>query len=196
MKMKSIFFGLLFVNFQMLYAQHEVWFEGSLVLSTCEVLVGEILPPAGYDVVLFEKDNSRMVYPAHKIRSLYFYDRDKNINRKFITVKDDDGVRSSHRLYEVVIAGTVDVLRRKKEMSFSGQTEPLDFNYYVRCNNELTQLKKFRRKVYPQLQSQADDRLENFVASNKLRTNLPDNALRIIEYYNTLVKRDESIARQ
>src|SRR6186713_1997451 len=98
MKMKSIFFGLLFVNFQMLYAQHEVWFEGSLVLSTCEVLVGEILPPAGYDVVLFEKDNSRMVYPAHKIRSLYFYDRDKNINRKFISVKDDDGVRSSHRL--------------------------------------------------------------------------------------------------
>jgi len=193
--MKSIFFGLLFVNFQALYAQHEGWFEGSLVLSTCEVLVGEILPQAEHDVVLFEKDNSRMVYPAHKIRSVYFYDRKKNINRKFISVKNDDGVRSSHHLYEVVITGTVDVLRRKKQLAFSGQTEPLDFNYFVRCNNELTPLKKFRRKVYPQLRSRSDARLENFVASKKLRINTPDNAIRIIEYYNTLVKMEEPIAR-
>jgi hypothetical protein len=137
-----------------------------------------------------------MVYPAHKIRSLYFYDGGKNINRKFISFKKDDGVRSSYHLYEVVITGTVDVLRRKKEASFAQHTEPLDFNYFVRCNNELTPLKKFRRKIYPQLRSNADERLENFIASNKLRTDQPDNALRIIEYYNTLVKMDEPIARQ
>ena len=195
MKVKNIFFCLLFVNFQVCFAQQEVWFEGSLVLSTCDVLFGNISIQPEYDVVLFEKANSRMVYPAHKIRSLYFYDGDKNINRRFISWKEDDGIRSSHHLYELVITGRVDVLRRKKESSFSNQPEPLDFNYFIRCNGELTPLKKFRRKIYPQLRSDADERLETFVASNKLRTNQPANALRIIEYYNSLVTIDERIAR-
>ena len=194
MKTKVIFFSLLFVNFQILFAQQQVWFEGSLVLSTCEVLVGRISVQPAYDLVLFEKDDSRMVYPAHKIRSLYFYDGAKNINRRFISWKEDDGVRASHQLYEVVITGKVDVLRRKKEDAFSNQNEPLDFNYFVRCDNHLTPLKKFRRKVYPQLCSSANE-LENFVAANRLRTNQADNAIRIIEYYNTLTKVDEPIAR-
>jgi len=195
MKAKSIFFSLLFVNFQILLAQEQVWFEGSLVLPTCEVFVGKISLQPEFDLVLFEHGASRMVYPAHKIRSLYFYDYEKNFNRRFIVWKTDDGVRSSYHLYEIIISGRVDVLRRKKDSSFSNQTDPLDFNYFVRCENELISLKKFRKKVYPQLRSQSDSRLESFIADNKLRTNQPDNAIRIIEYYNTLVKSDESFAR-
>jgi hypothetical protein len=195
MKVKNVFLGLLFVNFQVCFAQQEVWFEGSLVLSTCEVLVGNISIQPEYDLVLFEQENSRTVYPAHKIRSLYFFDGDNNINRRYISRKEDDGVRSSHHLYEVVITGRVDVLRRKKESSFSNQAEPLDFNYFIRCNNEVTPLRKVRRKVYPQLRSDANGQLETFVASNKLRTSQPDNALRIIGYYNSLAEVDGPLAR-
>ena len=56
---------------------------------------------------------------AHKIRSLYFYDRGNNINRRYLSLKEDDGVRSSYHLYEIVITGKVDVLRRKKMSAFS-----------------------------------------------------------------------------
>ena len=96
--MKKIFCCLLFLNFQILSAQSLVWFEGSVVLSTCEVLVGKISLKGDHDLVLFEQGGTRAVYPAHKIRSLYFYDRGSNINRRYLSLKEDDGVRSSYQI--------------------------------------------------------------------------------------------------
>ena len=193
--MKKIFFCLLFLNFQILSAQSLVWFEGSVVLSNCEVLVGKISLKDDHDLILFEQGETRTVYPAHKIRSLYFYDRGSNINRRYLSLKEDYGVRSSYHLYEIVVTGKVDVLRRKKMTAFSEHPSELDFNYFVRYNDELTALRKFKKKVFPQLRSEPDTRLENFIAANKLRADLPTNAIRIIEYYNSLVKVDEPIAR-
>ena len=193
--MKKIFFCLLFINFQILNAQSLTWFEGSLVLSTCEVLVGKISIKDEHDLILFEKDEKRTVYPAHKIRSLYFYDRGSNINRRYLSLKDDNGVRSTDHLYEIVVSGKVDVLRKKKMTAFSEHPGELDFNYFIRYNDELLALRKFKKKVFPQLQSEPDTRLENFIAANKLRVDLPTGAIRIIEYYNSIVKIDEPIAR-
>ncbi len=193
--MKKIFFCLLFINFQILNAQSLVWFEGSLVLATCEVLVGKISIKDDHDLILFEQEEKRTVYPAHKIRSLYFYDRGSNINRRYLSLKEDYGVRSSHHLYEVVVTGKVDVLRKKKRSAFSEHPSELDFNYFIRYNDDLIALRKFKKKVFPQLRSDPDTRLENFITANKLRADLPTNAIRIIEYYNSIVKVDEPIAR-
>ena len=126
---------------------------------------------------------------------MYFYDDENNINRRYLSLKEDDGVRASYHLYEMVITGKVDVLRRKKASAFEEHSDALDFNYFVRFDNELVTLKKFKRKVYPQLRAEPDDRLENFVSANKLRADLPTNAIRIIEYYNSMVKIEEPIAR-
>jgi len=79
--------------------------------------------------------------------------------------------------------------------AFSEHPDELDFNYFVRYNDELLALRKFKKKVLPQLQSEPDTRLENFIAANKLRVDLPTSAIRIIEYYNSIVKKDEAIAR-
>jgi hypothetical protein len=191
----KIFFCLLFVNFQILSAQSLTWFEGSVVLSTCEVLVGKISIKDNYDLILFEQGEKRMVYPAHKIKSLYFYDRRDNINRRYLSLNWDDGVRSGTHFYEVVMTGRVDVLRRKKASALSQHSAALDFNYFMRYNDELIALKKFERKVLPKLRSEADTRLENFIAANNLRPDLSANVMRIIKYYNSLVLVDEPIAR-
>ena len=193
--MKNIFFCLLFINFQILNAQSLVWFEGSVVLSTCEVLVGRISIKDEHDLILFEQGEIRTVYPAHKIRSLYFYDREDNINRRYLSLEEHYGVRSSYVLYELVITGMVDVLRRKKMTAFSEHASELDFNYFVRYNDELTELRKFKKKVFPQLRSGPDKRLESFITVNMLRTDLPTGAIRIIEYYNSIVRVEEPIAR-
>ena len=171
--MKKIFCCLLFLNFQILSAQSLVWFEGSVVLSTCEVLVGKISLKDDHDLILFEQGETRTVYPAHKIRSLYFYDRGSNINRRYLSLKEDDGVRSSYQLYEIVVTGKVDVLRRKKSAAFSEHPSELDFNYFIRYNDEIIALRKFKKKVFPHLRSQPDTRLENFITANKLRVDLP-----------------------
>ena len=83
----------------------------------------------------------------------------------------------------------------KKMSAFSERPSELDFNYFTRYNDELIALRKFKKKVFPHLRSEPDTRLENFISANKLRADLPTNAIRIIEYYNSLVKADEPIAR-
>jgi len=79
--------------------------------------------------------------------------------------------------------------------AFSEHPRELDFNYFIRYNDELPALRKFKKKVFPHLQSEPDTRLENFIAANKLRVDLTTSAIRIIEYYNSIVKIDEPIAR-
>jgi hypothetical protein len=110
-------------------------------------------------------------------------------------LKEDYGVRSSYHLYEIVVTGKVDVLRKKKMSAFSEHPGELDFNYFIRYNDKLIALRKFKKEVFPQLRSEPDIRLENFITANKLRADLPSNAIRIIEYYNRLVKAEEPIAR-
>lgn len=192
--MKKIFFCFLLLNFHHVSAQSIEWFEGSLVLTNGEVLVGKISLESEHDLVLFEQRDSRMVYPAHKIKSLYFYDEDHDINRRFISLKEDDEVRSAHQLYEIVISGDVSVMRRKKAGTYAVGSEPYDYNYFISCQEGVMPLKKFKRKIYPTLKAKSGDRLAGFVTKNRLHADLPVNAIRIIEYHNGLVQEHERYA--
>lgn len=194
--MKKIFFCLLLVNFQNLCAQEVTWFEGSLVLSNTNVLIGEIAIEPDHDLILFQQNGSRMVYPAHRIKSLYFFDKAANINRRYVSLLQfDDDIHTRYKLYEIVVSGKVSVLRRKKANAFSIYADALDFNYFTQFNGVLTPLRKFNRKIFHQLLSHADKRLEDFISTNRLTANNALNAMRIIEFYNSLVKSDESLAK-
>ncbi|WP_276369738.1 hypothetical protein [Chryseolinea sp. H1M3-3] len=190
--MKGIFFCIVLFAFQQLQSQPQ-WYEGSLVLSDCKVLVGKISLEQKHDLVLYANGDTRIVYPAHKIKSIYYYDNVKNINRRYISIKKDDGIRSSYHLFELVVAGDLSVIRRKKEPSLSIQNEPMDFNYFVYLNDEIIALKKFRRKVFPRLQY--DHRLNEYISFNNLSGDRAVDAIRIIEYYNQLLKANEPLAK-
>src|SRR5688572_11402532 len=121
--MKKIFICLLILNFQVLRAQTLEWFDGSIVLSTGEVRVGTISPEASHDLILFQQGELRMVYPAHAIKAFYFYDKPADINRRYVSLKEQAGVQVRHALYEVVISGDVSVVRRKKMTAFPKNTD-------------------------------------------------------------------------
>ena len=193
--MKKIFFCLLLLNFQNLNAQTLEWFEGSLVLSNGDVLIGKTSNTPEHDLILFQQGESRMVYPAHRIQSLYFYDKSSNINRRYISLTKFHSGRPSYQLYEVIMKGEVTVVRRKKENAFSVHTDALDFNYFILYNNELTPLRKFNKKIFPQLLISSDNRLEEFISINRLTAHHAANTLRIIEFYNGLIKTEGSLAR-
>ncbi len=190
--MRGIFFCLLFFGFLQVNSQSH-WYEGSLVLSDCKVLVGKISLEPEHDLILFSDGDARVVYPAHKIKSIYFYDEAKDINRRYISIKKDDGVRASYHLFELVVAGEISVVRRKKEPMFSIHNEPLDFNYFVYLKEEMISLNKFRRKVLSQLQP--DHRLNEFISINNLSGDRAIDAIRIIEHYNQLLKANEPLAK-
>ncbi len=194
MKVKFAFFCFLLLNFQNLKVFSQEWFDGSLVLADRQVMVGQISLERKHDLVLFQRDNFRMVYPAHHITSVFFYDSADDINRRYISLEENAGMRTHHYLYEVIVAGEMDVLRKIKPSAFSTHDDALDYNYFILYNDVITPLGKFKRKIYPHLQSRSDGRLEEFVSINRLSTDRPVNAIRIIEYYNSIAK-TEPIAR-
>jgi hypothetical protein len=186
---------LLLFNLLSFTTYSQQWFEGSLVLSNSEVHIGRISFECDHDLVLFEKNDSRMIFPAHKIKSVYFYDSTTNINRRYVSLKVADGAGSRYYFYEIVLAGEIDVLRRKKSSAFSKHIDPLDYNYFIYYNETLTPLQKFKRKIFPHLQSTSDRRLAEFITARRLNIHLPENAIQIIEYYNSVANNSETIAR-
>jgi hypothetical protein len=103
--------------------------------------------------------------------------------------------RPIYQLYEVLMKGEVTVVRRKKENAFSVHADALDFNYFILYNNELTPLRKFKKKIFPHLLISSDNRLEEFISIHRLTAPHATNTLRIIEFYNGLVKTEGSLAR-
>jgi hypothetical protein len=192
---RKIFICFLLFNFQSLTAQSLKWFEGSLVLSNCTVLVGKIALEPQYDLILFEEGTSRTVYPAFRLKSFYFYDSEADVNRRYISIQQKNNVRTAYQLYEVVVTGQVEVLRRQKESSLLAATTELNYNYYIKYNESITPLKKFGRKIFPKLLAATDERLNKYVADRRLKTYDMGNAIQIIEYHNRLVKSAESLAR-
>ena len=181
--MKKLFF-ILFVLTTQLTAGDLVWHDGSVVLASREVLTGKITIEPDFDMVLLRTSDSCLVLPAHKVLSFYFYDADENINRKFVSLKENEDPRAPQHFYEVVLYGRVNVIRR---LRFTGlrnaASDAEDYIYFAQWENALISLSQFKKDLYPSLLSSGET-LSEFVSANKFNPADVAHAIRIIEYYN------------
>lgn len=157
-------------------------------------MVGEISIEPEYDLVLHHNNGKVEVYPAHKIHAVYFYDGDANINRKFISMKQTD-IFSRHQLYEIVLRGEVCVYRTKKLWTENSPSDADGYNYFVFHHEQLIDIQKFRKSVYPYLLESAGSMLAVFMDENKLNPNSAANVITIIHFYNSLKKEDQLLAK-
>jgi hypothetical protein len=176
-----------------LAAQEYTWHEGALVLQTQQVLVGAIAVEAEHDIILFRSNDSIHIYPAHRIQYFQFFDVKNNINRKYVSLRESEAW-GRHRLYEVVLNGTIDILRRQKRNVSPALSDADDFLYYIYMENNLLSLKTFRSKVYPALLKDGGVSLSMFVMEKNLSPQEPSHTIEIIRYYNGLVQRDAVVA--
>jgi len=177
-------FLLLWVLATSLAARDLEWHDGSVVLASREVLTGKITMASGFDLVLLKTKDSCLVLPAHKVLSFYFYDADENINRKFVSLKENKEARAPRHFYEVVLYGKINVVRRPRfTSSRCTESDAQDYVYFVQRENELMKLGQFKKEMYPSLVSSAE-MLSEFVSENKLDPADAAQAIRIIEYYN------------
>ena len=190
--MIRVFSFLLFLSVHILQAGPIHWHTGSLVLVDGSVRVGEVSVVGEFDLVLFHDGDLVTPYPAHKIRSLCFYDQQADINRKYISVIDNGESISFNWLFEIVVQGEVSVWRRQKKFS-SGADDGLDYNYYVCWNRAIYPLIKFRRVIFPGLIKNSPPQLQEFMAQYKLNCNRDSDAIRIIDFYNHQT-RSEAVA--
>ena len=158
------------------------FYQGMLVLQGGEVWVGSIGIRA-YEVVIFKNGDQTFVLPAHRLSMVRFYDATENINRKMVVARS--GLSSPLMLYEEVVSGEVEVLRRPRDLP--GKVAFADhnaFDYFALVHGELILLQKFKGYIYPVLHEQAGRQMESFIAQNKLSINVMADAIRIITFYN------------
>ena len=185
--MKKFFtFGVCFAVLSSLYAgdQLEMWYQGSVVLRNQHVVVGNISVYQEHDLIVFrtDADTSTTILPAYKIESVFFYDSSANINRKYISRVNQHASFPHYQLFEVVLAGSIPVLRKQGVWS-SDSEDAKCFNYYILYENDILELRKFRRLVYPHIVKQSKEILM-FVRREKLSPNKADSAVKIIRHYN------------
>ncbi|HTF21558.1 MAG TPA: hypothetical protein VK658_25945 [Chryseolinea sp.] len=203
----KILFYLLLLGSHVLLAQDLKWNEGSIVLRSGTVITGKIHLTPGQNLILFkgrhqsedwrqevsEGGSQVQAFPAHKLTAVFFYDEEADINRRFIAV----GERSSFpgiQLYEAVLQGRIDVLRRPRMMT-STSTEARDFDYYCRDHNKLVPLWKFYREVYPALDDALRQQLAAFIKANGLQRGNDANVITIIGYCNKMARAGQPLAR-
>ncbi|MGC3945231.1 MAG: hypothetical protein QM762_12085 [Chryseolinea sp.] len=205
--MKTLSLLLLLFAAHWLPAQDVKWNEGSVVLASGDVITGQVSMMAGRNVVLVKRSDVESslqkgvtsierrgadVLAAHKVQSVFYYDKQANINRRFIARGSEYSVPVI-QLYEVVLQGSIDVLRRPR--SLSNSPDDGDFDYYVSNAGVIAPLWKFYKEVFPGLDDISRQHLTAFIKANGLRHADEANLIRVIGYYNQLIRSGETVAR-
>lgn len=195
MKMKAlVLLFLISLVSQVNFATSQVWYEGSLVLKTNEVLCGSLSIHHAYDMVTFKSGDQLKVYTADKIKSFFFYDIQSNINRKFISLTHNINSLMFNYLYEQVLYGEIQILRRVASMGSDIRNDRDGYRYYVRVGNRTVDFNKFRTEVYPYMIDNAESLLP-YIKQNKLSPNNAAHIIQIVDYYNKGLKPGAVIAR-
>jgi hypothetical protein len=175
-----------------LAAYDREWYTGAIVLQTQEVLTGAIGIEPEHGIVLHKQGDQVYIYPAHRVQSLHFFDSKANINRKYISLQH--GTWRRCHLYEVVVKGSVTIVRREKRNISPVYSDADSFIYYIYTEGELVQLRSFRKQIYPALLQAGGVQFSMFVLEQHLNPNDDAHAIRMVQYYNALVLSDETLA--
>lgn len=160
----------------------EKWFRGSVVLSDQRVIVGEISVYADHHVIMLRTSKGIVTLPAKKLVSFFFYDADVNVNRKYVSRLNEESEFQQYQFFEVVLTGIVTVLR-EQVIGTQGVDDASDFHYFVLYDNQLIELRKFKKLVFPKITKRSQELL-TFVKENHLDPGQSANAIKIIEYFN------------
>jgi hypothetical protein len=174
----------------------EEWNPGVVVLKSQKVIRGELSVRYDHEVVLFRVGREIMVFPAHKVQSFYIYDEEKESNRQFISLQISLGPATYHQFFEVILDGTVSVLRKQSAQWYSIHLDTIDFDYYVRSDDGVTSIQKFRREVFPEMEQSTAGALSTFVRKNKLRMYRLSDVLQIVDHYNQQQVSKDAIAKK
>ncbi|UII29578.1 hypothetical protein LVD17_14850 [Fulvivirga ulvae] len=184
----------------------EKWYEGSVVTSENEVITGEFSINHEYHSLILKNGEGISVLPSHKVNSFRFYDRDFNINRKYLALTSVNGKLPVRRFYEIVEEGAIHVLRLKKSTSspysfendsYTGNNrislsdEAYNYSYYLFFKMDLIPLERFGKQVRPLIEAEADH-ISLYIDKHKLNVNQPSAVIQLILYYNQFIRQRQA----
>lgn len=171
-------------------------FKGAVVLQDGTVFTGNV-SILSYQLVCLGVDNEQVILAPHKISQVRYYDKESNINRKFISIKTPSTLSEVYTLYEEVLYGPVSVVRKPSSLYGSGKLALSDhdaFDYFARTSDKLISLKKFRSTLFPQFREELGERIDQYIHQKQLDIYNTADVIRIIQFYNQVVAGQQVIA--
>jgi hypothetical protein len=186
--MKRPYFApLLVLVFITTRAEEHKWYQGKVILITNEVVNAEI-SRAPLETLLLRVDGKHSVLPAHKVKSYYYYDEDKDINRRFDSYVQYYNNIPLVSFYECVVSGEWSVWRRQKIHRPVIEEKRMDaFSYYVKHNERMVPLRFFKKELYPVLASACRSDNEAQAELRKLRPGKPADVISMAKRVNSLL---------
>lgn len=182
--MRTSSLALCFLLFAVTVTAQEIWNTGTVVLANGKVIQGETAVKLDCHAVLFRRGEEVMALPAHKILSVSFFDSFEESLRKYVSLQMAVGALTKYELFEVLVEGSVSILRREQIGWSSVNLDFIDFDYFVLHDNHLLPLHKFRKDVYPDLAANESLELRKFVKENRLSPNKLLDIVKIANHYN------------
>ncbi len=179
--------------------EKEIAYEGTIVLETNEIVTGLFYFEEKMNLLYKRKQTGLEIFPIYKVKALYFYDARENINRRYIKLANDKS-RSNfpNQLYEVVLAGELKVLRKRKTYDFpdKGESSELtkaeenayNYHYFIQFNEDLVEMCDFSKKVLPHMRNQHPRELGLLLKEYDWNIHQASGAIRLIDEYNQLNK--------
>lgn len=155
--------------------------EGAVVFQSNEVHSGCFLIDHKMATVFQVLDSGLQVYLPHRLKYIFYYDADLNMNRKFEFKPDPK--TGYPTAYEIIFRGYIS-LYRKSKWADNKYEHDSDYEYICQLYNEWIPLQKFRTRIYPILKSQFGDKLLAFMKTQSLNANNPADAIRIMQFCN------------
>ncbi len=181
MRKLFVIFCLLIVNYSK--AESPEWYSGVVVLKNKEILTGKVSVNQTHNLLLFQHGEKIMVYAAHKILSIRYFDEKANINRKFISIQRKKNQVNIHRLFELVLLGDISIIREPCSEFLYSEDEATGYRYYLRWREEIVPLRKFKSLFYSRLIG-SSELLAGFIHQNKLNANYTSDIIKILQFHN------------
>lgn len=181
----------LFLSLSDALADSPDWMMGCIKLKNGTDKYGLVQPDLKREIVLFRESDreSMLVIPAASIISLTYFEG--SAMRKFRAVSQRDGACGFSCLFEILLDGEIQILRRPSVETGEQQVAPY-FNVYIHHADGVTPIQFFNRRVLPSL-VKSNDALRAFIRQHQLKGNTLKNTIKIVRFYNE--SHDGSIAR-
>lgn len=185
--MRTLFFVFLFPLVLVAEAQlATTFYQGAIVDRNQAVIVSQVALQPTFDAVLYKvgkTSSTTSIMPAHQVASFRYYDSASNINRHFVSLKQ----QGLFRFYEIVLYGKVQIIRRlKKYAPQENADEGFDYNFFVFHAGNIYPLSKFKSKVLPSLAAMYGEELTDFVEDKKLNLSKVEAIFQVIKKCNQL----------
>jgi hypothetical protein len=174
------------------------WNTGEVVFSSQSAMHGEVRYDWRADVVQYRQSGRIYTYSTHLLRSFSFFDPQLNAIRYFEAIPGQKG-RSARTFYEVIVDGSLKLVRRPNQMVGFGvpvnlmPAEDSDlafqlsgYTWYVYTEGKLVNMRNFRGKIWPVMKSQFGVEMKKFTDDYGVNPHTLTGKFRLINQYNVL----------